>query len=262
MRFIGSPYERDVRKSLLSYLPTYYHNSKTVNEMIRVDAEELERLYASIYDVLNQFFVRTATWGLDIWERELGIVTVPEDSYEVRRARIESKLRGGKTFNKWQALELAKSFSEIGEKTWFKDNFDGTFITGFDIDDLIDLNQMLLAFDDVKPAHLFHITALLICLDYSPDIDIKSILKQRIKSVFYSYIFEKINILFKNKMFLSTKYRVEDEFALTLNGAWALDGSQELDGINDEGYNLYFRASENLYISVYKNGELIENEKV
>ena len=41
---------------------------------------------------MDQFFVETATWGLDLWEQQVGIETDRGLSHESRRAEIKQKL--------------------------------------------------------------------------------------------------------------------------------------------------------------------------
>lgn len=260
MRFIGTTEERDLRQVLMDYLPKYYENSKVVNEMIKSDSIELEDIYANVTDVLMQTFVSTATWGLDIWEKELDLPTNLGETYEVRRAKIIGKLRGASTFNKQAALELAKSFSYVGLHTWFKENGDGTFTTGFEVDDLIDYEEMIQAFDSAKPAHLAHLVHLLMFINFSPNIVEKLNIKSEIKQLFYVGLEENLLLKIKEKVFLNSKYEVGDLSELLINGSWLLDGSKNLNGFNSDGINLYF--TDPLKITVYKDGIKIEEETV
>jgi hypothetical protein len=45
-------------------------------------------------EVLKQFFVDTATWGLDTWEKELGLPVAPAQPEAERQDKIASRLRG------------------------------------------------------------------------------------------------------------------------------------------------------------------------
>lgn len=49
---------------------------------------EHEKLRAAVADILNQLFVNTATWGLDLWEEFCGLQTNANDAYAQRRARV------------------------------------------------------------------------------------------------------------------------------------------------------------------------------
>ena len=47
---------------------------------------------AALEDVMDQFFVETATWGLDLWEQQVGIETDHSLSQADRRAAIKQSL--------------------------------------------------------------------------------------------------------------------------------------------------------------------------
>lgn len=76
------------------YLPHFYRDSKTVASVIAPEAEELASLSAVTSDVLDQFFVPSATWGLARWEKIFGLPTDLSKTYEQRRAIIMSRIRG------------------------------------------------------------------------------------------------------------------------------------------------------------------------
>ncbi len=58
------------------------------------ESAEFGALNAAVHDVLDQFFIDTATWGLANWERVCGIATDLSKPIEQRRAVVKSKLRG------------------------------------------------------------------------------------------------------------------------------------------------------------------------
>lgn len=78
---------------MLSSAPSYYQGSRLYQQLQNALAEELNLLEQNDADLQRQLNVLTATWGLRYYEEELGIVTVPTDSYEIRRSRILSKKR-------------------------------------------------------------------------------------------------------------------------------------------------------------------------
>ncbi|MGF9711614.1 YmfQ family protein [Paenibacillus naphthalenovorans] len=100
-----------VRKDMGDSLPRYYDVDRTnggyflsptqvteiptvVGNILDREATEIGQLNADIYDVLNQFFIDTATWGLAYWERVCGIPTDLAKPIEQRRSVIRSRLRG------------------------------------------------------------------------------------------------------------------------------------------------------------------------
>lgn len=99
--------DRDINLSMTGYLPRYYDSSQTVFSGIRTEANEFTRYQALILEVLNQFFVDTATWGLDHWERSMAIPNGASTmTIEQRRDRIKKRKEGygTMTYSKFKAL--------------------------------------------------------------------------------------------------------------------------------------------------------------
>ncbi|EMI10360.1 YmfQ family protein [Anoxybacillus gonensis] len=94
MRILGTDIERDIERNMFSYIPQDYWIYRESREIIKAEASELESLNAAIGDVLAQFFIDTATWGLSHWERICGIPIDESKPVEQRRSVIKSKLRG------------------------------------------------------------------------------------------------------------------------------------------------------------------------
>ena len=55
---------------------------------------QVDVINGKIQDIIDNIFVDTATWSLDLWEEELGIETVLNDTLENRRSRGKAKWRG------------------------------------------------------------------------------------------------------------------------------------------------------------------------
>lgn len=142
--------------NLMKYLPWYYQDSREMTCLQGIVAEDIGALrnYA-IPDLLKQFFVKTATWGLDYWENEFGIVTNRSNSYVRRREIILAKMRGSGTSTKERIKSVAEAFSggevdviEYNDEYRFEVKFIGVLgippnMAGF-------LNML----DEIKPAHL------------------------------------------------------------------------------------------------------------
>jgi Uncharacterised protein conserved in bacteria (DUF2313) len=84
----------DIDKYIYDYLPRFYGDFREVVEMLKTEASEFTRLRALLLDVLNQFYVETATYGLDRWEKITDIEYLPQRSIPSRRHYIAAKLRG------------------------------------------------------------------------------------------------------------------------------------------------------------------------
>ncbi|WP_042348239.1 YmfQ family protein [Bacillus massiliigorillae] len=103
-----SDYKRDIKQSMMNYLPYYYRDIREANEIIRVESEMIDQLNADIQDLLLQFSVETATWGLSRWEKLCGIKTDESKPIDQRRSVVRSKLRGIGTVT----VDLVKNVAE------------------------------------------------------------------------------------------------------------------------------------------------------
>lgn len=140
---------------LLSYLPTYYRTSRVMTGIQGALGTELGKLWRALDEILAQVFVRTATWGLDRWEQELGIQTDPSRPIDYRRSMVLAKLRGVGTSTVALIQSVASSFSggecdviEYPAEYRFVVKFIGTRGIPPNLGDLTE------AIEDVKPAHL------------------------------------------------------------------------------------------------------------
>lgn len=75
------------------YLPPFLKKDPNFRAVCDSCSWEHENIRKAILDALDQFFVERATWGLEMWERVLGIPTKPLESTEMRRKTIRLKLR-------------------------------------------------------------------------------------------------------------------------------------------------------------------------
>lgn len=86
-----------------SYLPEHFSESPEIIAILEDGDRRFEELNRTMDDVLNQFFVETATWGLDKWEDELEILPTTTD-FQTRRNQIISKLTS-QTPTNYRAIE-------------------------------------------------------------------------------------------------------------------------------------------------------------
>lgn len=83
-------------KEMIAYLPQYMQDGPIVRALQEGVALEIERVKRLKEDLILQFFIDTATWGLAYWE-ELAGIPVQEDipeNYPMRRALIKAALAG------------------------------------------------------------------------------------------------------------------------------------------------------------------------
>ncbi len=140
---------------LMQYLPDYYQDVKEMKELQEIMGYEVGKVDYSVQDILNQCFIKTATSGLDRWEKVFGINTDWSKSYERRREILLAKLRGSGTTTKEMIKNVAVAFSggdvavqEYPEEYRFVVQFIGVKGIPQNMAGLIN------AIEEIKPAHL------------------------------------------------------------------------------------------------------------
>lgn len=150
--------DKDTEKfssDLMKYLPPYWYAIKEMIELQKINGTEISQLRYCQNETFSQCFIDTATWGLDVWERELGISTDISKPYERRREIIKAKLRGAGTTTAEMIKNVAEAFSG-GEVIVIEEPKEARFILRFVGTVGIPPNMAGLAkaIDDIKPAHL------------------------------------------------------------------------------------------------------------
>lgn len=141
--------------SLMKYLPPYWHEIQEMKELQKTAGEEIGNSKYWVDDLLKQCFIQTATWGLDQWERELGLATDPNKSYGHRREVIWAKLRGAGTTTKAMIKNAAMAFSG-GEVDVQEYPTEYRFVVRFIGVKGIPPNMsgLIQTLNEIKPAHL------------------------------------------------------------------------------------------------------------
>ena len=142
---------------LSKYVPDFIYNGSIFNKIYKSQEYELGVLYWQIDDLIKQCFIDTATWGLIYWEKEYGITTNLNYSYEERREIVKAKKRGQGTCTKALIKNVAESFSG-GECNVIENTAPWTFTIQFVGVKGIPRNMEGLknAIDEIKPAHLVY----------------------------------------------------------------------------------------------------------
>jgi len=99
-------------QEMLTYLPRYYETSRIMRAILQAEGIEFDKLRQALDETLNQFFVNTATWGLDRWEEELGLPITPDQPEAERRDKIISRLRGYGTATIYGVKKVAESYDK------------------------------------------------------------------------------------------------------------------------------------------------------
>ena len=141
--------------SLINKLPSFYDNDivKPIQNALNIEADSINN---TVEDTLNQFFVSSATYGLDNWEKMLGISKNNFD-IQTRRENIKAKMRSRGT----TSIEVIKNICEAysyGEVEIIVNHSDYSFEINFigsigvpkafaEIDKTV---------NEIKPCHLAH----------------------------------------------------------------------------------------------------------
>lgn len=97
---------------MMGYLPRLYERSRVMEQVIGAQGAELDVGWAAVADILAQHLVQTATWGVDLWEEELGLTPDPSQAIADRRSRVLGRLRGHGTVT----IKLLKQVAEAYDR--------------------------------------------------------------------------------------------------------------------------------------------------
>ena len=141
--------------NLINKLPSFYDNyiTKPIQDSFSVEANSIND---EVENTLNQFFVDSATYGLDYWEKMLGISKNNND-IQTRRENIKAKMRSRGT----TSIEVIKNICEAysyGEVEIVVDHsnysFEINFIGSIGVPKAFaELDKTI---NEIKPCHLAH----------------------------------------------------------------------------------------------------------
>lgn len=140
--------DRDVAQDMSDYIPRYYGDFGQVQAVNKTEAAEAIRLQAKVQELLDQFYVPTATFGLDRWK---SLTKVTSD--DGIRQKIMAKLRGVGVVNAQILGEIVDSFYECETTELARDNAVRFKIVGKrGVPD--NITEVQTAINDVIPAHI------------------------------------------------------------------------------------------------------------
>ncbi len=137
-----------------NYLPPYFTDIYEVDHLLKIEAPEFEQLDEAIFDLTDQFFPLTATWGLNRWERILKVQRESDDSIELRRARLLNMMSNIPPIT---YLSLEKSVNRFLKKPSAIIRLTTNryhFALRVDLDDLQNTRYIVDILETLKPAHL------------------------------------------------------------------------------------------------------------
>lgn len=153
----------DKGKEMLTFTDWYYQDSKIMQSILDTQGIEIDAIRDKIKNILEQFYVDTATWGLDLWEKELNIQDTT-GNYSERRNRIKLYLAKPVSVTPRFLTDLVNRYSEKKSAKIIEHNSECCFEIEVAADDKIDWDNINKSINLYKPAHLGFYTSLKIFL--------------------------------------------------------------------------------------------------
>ena len=141
--------------SLINKLPSFYDNgiTKPIQDSLNVESNSIND---EVDNTLNQFFVDSATYGLDKWEKMLG---VSKNNFDIdtRRENIKAKMRSRGTTTVSVIKNICEAYSN-GIVEIIVNHSDYSFV--IDFVDTVGVPKAFAeldkAIEEIKPCHLAH----------------------------------------------------------------------------------------------------------
>lgn len=134
------------------YLPEYYQGVKEIETLMAIENSEMTDLFEALESVLNQKFVEDATWGLALWEKELGLTVKPELTEAERRSKIKGRIRGTGKVGGDLIKDVIDAYTNGDIEVFFDDTIKVQFTNCFGIPS--NLEDAKKAVEEIIPAHL------------------------------------------------------------------------------------------------------------
>lgn len=141
--------------SLINKLPSFYDNyiTKPIQDSFAVEANLMND---KVEKTLEQFYVDSATYGLDYWEKMLGISKNNND-IQTRRENIKAKMRSRGTTTVSVIKNICEAYSN-GEVDIIVNHSDYSFVIDFigSIGIPRAFAELDKTINEIKPCHLAH----------------------------------------------------------------------------------------------------------
>ena len=139
---------------MFAYLSWYYGNSRIMQSVLDSQGVEIDAARLTLEEILKQAYVDTATWGLDLWEKELAVTPPQGAELALRRALVNAKLLRPAIMTPEQIQAIINQF--VAGKTAKVIEIPKTYTFRVDIPlgDLLWKVEMRQALEEAKPAHL------------------------------------------------------------------------------------------------------------
>jgi hypothetical protein len=138
------------------YLPKFLQEDENFRAVTDVTSFEHEHIRRELQDIFAQFFVTTATWGLEMWERVFDLIPTSDEIYEYRRNQVLLKMRGAGMST---VAAMTKIVNTYGSGYIVEDNARYNFSI-YCTSETTALTKMKQQIEIYKPAHLGYIVYL------------------------------------------------------------------------------------------------------
>ena len=137
---------------VINFINKIFRNDDISKHIAKISQAELENVEIKITDIESNIFLDSATWGTNIFEKELDIEYVEDKTIDERKSIISAKLRGAGKLT----LELIQDTVKAYTTNVVSVRFNGIII--IDFSDKIgvpnDIDSLMKSIEDIKPAHL------------------------------------------------------------------------------------------------------------
>ena len=148
-------FTRQEKPDISKYVPLFTLKDSTIKNILKVESDEHDKERLELQDLFRQFFISSATWGLEKWEKLFSVTPDNNDTIPQRRARIYAKLQGRQISTIPFLERLCKLFMSDGSIVKIIEHNEKYM---FDIlqenGSILYYNDMIEAVDTYKPAHL------------------------------------------------------------------------------------------------------------
>lgn len=144
-------------------VPSYYCRSEQTRAILEALTDASLEAKAALEDVIDQFFVETATWGLDHWEAQVGLSPGPGQSVDARRAAVRQKLVANGNTTEEMVQGIAEAVTGYRARVLLHEDYSFSLEFWGEKTTLaaIDIAEVYAMVEQIKPAHLkFVITGL------------------------------------------------------------------------------------------------------
>lgn len=199
--------------NILRYLPEYLAKDIDFKAANDADSKEHERIRLALQDEFDQFFIKTATWGLVYWEKFCGLTVDYENTlgYERRRAKIIAQLMGLGTMTPERVTALINLFVNGGGASFTPHYEDYSITVNIPWDGEAYIKDLHDALDKYLPAHIGY---------------------------YFKFVAELIDSVddfgdVQDELVARVEHLLEDDYpwpARTFDGSWRLGGYRLIDG--------------------------------